>query len=254
MTVSSLLPYIVASTHKGSGAAAAASELRSSAHGTQVLERAELVRAVGCLQTTLAQVLGKCKSVCTCLPFALFAFRLLPGRVELPESKQVSVDTPVVELPRSLSEGIECGRWPQEDTFQPDRKGFDGLGCCTGLGVDFDNMRGVARTIVFGEAGHGALLQLFDPLDLPLKAIADVDGEPGILGIEDIPLGASLEGVGVGFDEVFESIDPGVELAYFGCVVILSLFDCFEQRLSDALQGVWVEIGAAVKDVSGRSW
>ena len=68
MTVSSLLPYIVASTHKGSGAAAAAGQLRSSTDGAQVLERAQLIRAVGRLQTTLAQVLGKCKSVCTCLP------------------------------------------------------------------------------------------------------------------------------------------------------------------------------------------
>ena len=85
MTVSSLLPYIVASTHKGSGAAATASELRSPADGTQVLERAKLIRAVGRLQTTLAQVFGKCKSVCTCLPFALFSLSLLPGCVKLPK-------------------------------------------------------------------------------------------------------------------------------------------------------------------------
>ena len=57
----------------------------------------------------------------------------------------------------------------------------------------------------------------------------------------------------MGLDKVFESVDPGVELAYLSRVVILSLFDRFEQRLGDALQGVWVEISAAVEDISGRS-
>ena len=113
-------------------------------------------------------------------------------------------------------------------------------------------MGSVARTIVFGEAGHGALLQLFDPLNLSLKAVANVDGEPGVFGVEDVSLRASLESVGVGLDEVFESVDSCVELAYFGCVVIFSLFDCFKQGLGDALQGVGVEVGTAVEDIGGR--
>ena len=78
MVVSSLLPYIVAPTHKGGRAAASASKLHPAADGPQIFERAELVRAVGRFQTTLAQVFGKCKSVCTCLPFAFFALRFLP--------------------------------------------------------------------------------------------------------------------------------------------------------------------------------
>ena len=228
MTVSSLLPYIVASTHKGPGTATSASELRSSADGAQVFECAELIRAMGRLQTTLAQVLGKCKSVCTCLPFAFLSFSLLPRRVELPEPKQVSVDTPVVELPRSFCEGIERSRRSQEDTLQPDGKGFDRFSCRTGLSVDLDDMGSVARTVVLGKAGHGALLQLFDPLDLPLKAVADVDSESGIFGVEDISFGAALEGISVSFDKVLEPVDSSVELAYFGHVVVLPLFDCFE--------------------------
>ena len=107
MTVSSLLPYIVVSTHKGSGATAAASKLRPPTDGAQVLERAKLVRAVGCFQTTFAQILGKCKSVCTCLPFVFLPLGFLPGCVELSKPKQVSVDTPVVEFPRSFSKGVE---------------------------------------------------------------------------------------------------------------------------------------------------
>ena len=55
------------------------------------------------------------------------------------------------------------------------------------------------------------------------------------------------------FDEVFQPVDPGVELSYFGHVVVLSLFDCFEQSFGDALQGIGVEVSTAVKDVSGRS-
>ena len=107
MTVSSLLPYIVASTHKGSGAAASTSELRSLTDGAQVFEHPKLVRAVGRLQTTLAQVLGKCKSVCTCLPFALLAFCLLPGRIELPETEQISMDALVIEFPCGFRESVE---------------------------------------------------------------------------------------------------------------------------------------------------
>ena len=72
------------------------------------------------------------------------------------------------------------------------------------------------------------MLQLFNPLDFSLKAIADVDDEARVLGIENIPLGASLEGVGVGFNEVFESVDSSVELAYLGRVVVFPLFDGFE--------------------------
>ena len=78
MTVSSLLPYIVASTHKGSGAATAASELRPSVDGAQVFEHAKLICTMGGFQMTLAQVLGKCKSVCMCLPLTFLALCFLP--------------------------------------------------------------------------------------------------------------------------------------------------------------------------------
>ena len=114
-------------------------------------------------------------------------------------------------------------------------------------------MGSVAWTVVFGEAGHSALLQLFDPLNFSLKAVANVDGKPGVFGVEDVSLGAALEGVGVCFDEVLESVDPAVELSYLGHVIVFSLFDCFEQSFGDALQRVGVEIGAAVEDVSSRS-
>ena len=89
-------------------------------------------------------------------------------------------------------------------------------------------MGGVSGTVVFGETGHRALFQLFDPLNFPLKTIADVNGEAQVFGVEDISFRASLKGVGVGFDEVFESVDPGVELPYFGNMAVLSLFDRFE--------------------------
>ena len=114
-------------------------------------------------------------------------------------------------------------------------------------------MGGVSGAVIFGETGHCTLLQLFDPFNFSLEAVADIDGETWILGVEDVPLRASLEGVGVGFDKVLEPIDPRIELTYFSCVIIFPLFDRFEQGLGDALQGVGVEIGAAVKDVSGRS-
>ena len=229
------------------------SELRPTTDGTQVFKCAKLVRTVGRFQTTLAQVLGKCKSVCTCLPFAFLPFGLLPGCVEFSEPKQVSVDTPVVELPCSFREGVERGRWPQEYTLQPDGERFDGLSRSARLSVDLDDVGGVSRAVVFGEAGHRALLQLLDPFDFLLKSVADIDGKPRIFGVEDIPLGASLEGVGMGFDEVLEPIDSRVELAYFSCVVVLPLLDCFEQCFGDPLQGVGVKVSAAVKDVSGRS-
>ena len=138
------------------------------------------------------------------------------------------MNAPVIELPRSFRERVECGRRSQKDALQPHGERFDGFGHCTGLGVDFDDMGSIARTIVFGEAGHGALLQLFNPLNLPLEAIADVDSEPGIFGIEDIPLRATLESIGMGFDKIFESVNPSVELAYFSRVVVFPLFDCFE--------------------------
>ena len=96
------------------------------------------------------------------------------------------------------------------------------------MGVDLDDVRSVLGTIVFGEAGDSSLLQLLDPLNFPLQTIADVDCEPWIFGVEDVSFGASFEGVGVSFDEVFKSGDSGVELQDFGGVVGLSLFDCFK--------------------------
>ena len=72
------------------------------------------------------------------------------------------------------------------------------------------------------------MFQLFDPFDLSLKAVANVDSEPRVFGIEDVPLGATFEGIGVSFDEVFESGDPSVELPHFGPMVGFSLFDRFE--------------------------
>ena len=163
------------------------------------------------------------------------------------------MDTPVVELPRSLCKGVECCRRPHEDTLQPDGKGFDGLGRCTGLSIDLDDVGSVSGAVVFSIARHRALLQLLDPLDLPLKAIADVDGERGIFGVENIPLWASFESLGVLLDEVLESIDPTVELLYLGLVIVLSLLDRLEQCPGDALQGVGVEVGTHVENVSCRS-
>ena len=61
-----------------------------------------------------------------------------------------------------------------------------------------------------------------------MKTITDVDGEPRVLGVEDIPLGTAFEGVGVRFDKVFESVDSAVELPYLGHVVIFSLFNRFK--------------------------
>ena len=164
-----------------------------------------------------------------------------------------SIDTPVIEFPRGFGKGVERGRRPQKYALQPDGKGFDGFSRGAGLSVDLDNVGGVPGAVVLSEAGHSALLQLLDPFDFPLKPVADIDGEPGVFGVEDISLGASLEGVGVGFDKVFESVDPGVELTYFGRMVVLSLFNCFEQGFGDSLQGVRVKIGATVKDVGGRA-
>ena len=162
------------------------------------------------------------------------------------------MDAPIIELPCSFCKGVERCRWPQEYALQPNGERFDGLGRSTRLGVDLDDMRGIAWPVVLSKAGHGTLLQLFDPFDFSLKTVADIDSKPGIFGVEDISFRATLEGVGVGLDKVFESVDPSVELAYFGCVVIFSLFDCLEQGLGDALQGVGVEVGTTVEDVSGR--
>ena len=78
---------------------------------------------------------------------------------------------------RSLSKGVERSRRPQEDALQPNGKGLDGFCCRARLGVNFDDMRGVSRTVVLREAGHRPLLQLLDPFDFSLKPIADVDGE-----------------------------------------------------------------------------
>ena len=138
------------------------------------------------------------------------------------------MDAPVVELPCSLREGIECCRRPQENALQPDRKGFDGLGRCARLSVNFDDMGGVSRTVVFGVACHRTLLQLFDPLDLPLKAVADINGERWVLGVENIPLWATFEGFGVLPEEVLEPIDLAIELLHLGLMVGLSLFNGFE--------------------------
>ena len=89
-------------------------------------------------------------------------------------------------------------------------------------------MGSVSRATIFGEASHRALLQLFDPLDFPLKTVADVDSEPRVFCVEDVPLWATLKGVGVSLDKVFESVDPGIELPYFSGMVVLSVFNRLE--------------------------
>ena len=163
------------------------------------------------------------------------------------------MDAPIVELPCSFRESVERCQWPQEYTLQPDGKRLDGLSRSAGLNIYLDDVGGVAWTVIFGEAGHCALLQLFDPFDFSLEAIADVDSEARVFGIEDVSFGATLEGVGVSFDQIFKSVDPGVELSYFGGVVILSLFNSFEEGFGDPLQGVGVEVSATIEDVSGGS-
>ena len=159
------------------------------------------------------------------------------------------MDAPVVELPCSFRESVERCRRSHEDSLQPGGKGLDGLGRCTGLSVNFDDVRSVSGAVLFGVTRHRALLQLLDPFDLPFKAIADVDSESRVFGVENVPLRATLERLGMLLDQVFKSIDPLVELLDFGFVKVFSLFKCLEQRLGDALQGVRVEVGAHVENV-----
>ena len=110
-------------------------------------------------------------------------------------------------------------------------------------------MRGVSGAILLGVARHCALLQRLDPLDFSLKTVANVDGKPRVLGVENVPLGAAFEGVSVLLDEVFKSKDSTVELLDFGFVIVFALFECLEQRLGDALQGVGVEVSAHVENI-----
>ena len=138
------------------------------------------------------------------------------------------MDAPIVEFPCSFREGVERCRWPQKYAFQPDGERLDGLGRSTGLSIDFDDVGSVTWTVVLGEAGHCALLQLFDPFNFSLQTVADVDGESRVFGIEDIPFGAALEGVGVRLNEVFEPIDPAVKFPDFGRMVVFSLLNCSE--------------------------
>ena len=138
------------------------------------------------------------------------------------------MDAPIVEFPCRFREGVKRCRRPQEYGFQPDGKRLDGLSRSARLSVDLDDVGSVAWSVVFGEAGHCALLQLFDPFDFPLQAVADVDGEPRVLSVKDISFGAALEGVGVRFNKVLEPIDPAVKFSYFGHVIIFSLLNCFE--------------------------
>ena len=114
-------------------------------------------------------------------------------------------------------------------------------------------MRGIPRAVVLSKTGHHALLQLLDPFNLSLKTVADIDGKPGIFGVEDVPFGAALEGVSMGFDKVFEPGDSGIEFHNFGGMVVFSLLDGSKQRLSDALQSVGVEVGTAGQDVGRQS-
>ena len=159
------------------------------------------------------------------------------------------MNAPVIELPSGFCEGIECRRRPHEDALQPDGKGLNRLGRRTGLSVDLDNVGSVPGTVFLGVARHRALLQLLDPFDLVLKAIADVDSECGVFGVEDVSLRATFEGLVVFLDEVFKPIDSIIESLYLGPMVFFSLLESFEQRLGDALQGIGVEVSAHVKDV-----
>ena len=114
-------------------------------------------------------------------------------------------------------------------------------------------MGGISGSVVFGVACHRTLLQLFDPFDFPLKAVADIDGERRVLGIENVPFRAAFEGLSVLLEEVLEPVDPAIKLLHLGLMVGLALFDGFEQRLGDALEGVGVKVGAHVEYVSGRA-
>ena len=93
------------------------------------------------------------------------------------------------------------------------------------------------------------MLQLLDPFNLTLEAVADVDSETRVFGIEDVSFGAALEGVGVSFDQIFKPVDPGVELSYFGDMVILSLFNSFEEGLG-CRDSLLYEQWATTRDLS----
>ena len=63
------------------------------------------------------------------------------------------------------------------------------------------------RAVVIAEPSNCSLVEEFDPFDGAVQPEADVDLEPGIMGVDFISLGTSLEGFFVLCESLLQAFD-----------------------------------------------
>ena len=238
MVVSSLSPYIVATTHKGGQKAASlAGKLGAGTNRSQVFERTKLVGGVRGFQTTLAQLVSMCKGHCTCFPLRHLVVHFHKEGVGVVVPLYVSFDPPVLELSSGLHEVVVHGGWPQKNGLEPRQKWFNWLGGGHRLSVDFEDVRGGPWAVIVTEPGHIPLMKELDPFNGAMQPKTDVDFEPWVMGVNFVPLGALLEGLFMFLKSFFEVLDTFSNHRSLMVVVVLPGLDRDAQRLAYTSEG-----------------
>jgi hypothetical protein len=120
------------------------------------------------------------------------------------------------------------------------------------LSVDFDNVGVAARAVICGEYREHTLVKHFDPFGGAMESVAKGHGEIRVLSIFNIPLGASLEVVLVGFDIGFELGNLFFEVSLLLDMVLLPNSDGTNQRGGNPLEHNCVDVSFYGEDCGDR--
>ena len=120
------------------------------------------------------------------------------------------------------------------------------------MGVDFEDVRGRAGTVLSGETGDGLGVDPLDPLDVSAKAVANRDSKSRVAVVCLVPLWAPIKRVSVMSHPLLQPLNVVFEGCDDGLVEDLPVPDGGDQALGDPVEGDAVHI-VPLEDVARRA-
>lgn len=138
---------------------------------------------------------------------------------------------------------------PGKDGLKLDWERLHWLCSHSWLGIDVENMRSASGAIVSSEGSNHAKIQLFDPFDWSVKAIAQANGEVGKLDIFLISFRVLLKGFLVLGNlplKVFDFFNEGLIGVLVGKVFDL---EGVSQLLGNGLKVLCIHVSESLQEV-----
>jgi hypothetical protein len=210
--------------------------------GPKALIIGKLIPSMHGFQMTPAQVMCLCKGYCTSIPLLGFCVSFLQAIFKVPVVEKICLNASVIQFIESFHQREEVYIQPSKDTLEPSWERLHWLGDLARLSIDFDKMGVATWAIICSEYGEHTLVEHFDPFCGVVGSIADCHGEVQILGVFNIPLGASLEVFFISFNPGFKPGDLFLEVPLLFNMALFPSSDGGDQGGCNPMEGDCVNV------------